>query len=91
MQIGRQLNRTKPKLDKEGYSDELKDLISFSLDSDPRSRPTMADILTHSFIAETEESHPTSSLGELVQMYYQWSQRGGQRISLFNPGGAAAA
>lgn len=91
MQIGRQLNRTKPKLDKEGYSDELKDLISFSLDSDPRSRPTMADILKHSFIAETEESHPTSSLGELVQMYYQWSQRGGQRISLFNPGGAAAA
>ena len=91
MQIGRQLKRTKPKLDKEGYSDELKDLISFSLDSDPRSRPTMADILTHSFIAETEESHPTSSLGELVQMYYQWSQRGGQRISLFNPGGAAAA
>lgn len=91
MQIGRQLNRTKPKLDKEGYSDELKDLISFSLDSDPRSRPTMADILKHSFIAGTEESHPTSSLGELVQMYYQWSQRGGQRISLFNPGGAAAA
>lgn len=91
MQIGRQLKRTKPKLDKEGYSDELKDLISFSLDSDPRSRPTMADILKHSFIAGTEESHPTSSLGELVQMYYQWSQRGGQRISLFNPGGAAAA
>ena len=91
MQIGRQLNRTKPKLDKEGYSDELKDLISFSLDSDPRSRPTMADILKHSFIAGTEESHPTSSLGKLVQMYYQWSQRGGQRISLFNPGGAAAA
>lgn len=91
MQIGRQLNRAKPRLDKEGYSDGLKDLISFSLDSDPKSRPTMADVMGHSFLADTEESHPTSSLGELVRMYYQWSQRGGQRISLFHPGGAAAA
>ena len=91
MQIGRQLNRAKPKLDKEGYSDGLKDLVSFALDSDPKTRPTMADIVSHSFIAGTEESHPTSSLGELVRVYYQWSQRGGQRISLFNPGGAVAA
>ena len=91
MQIGRQLNRAKPKLDKEGYSEGLKDLVSFSLDSDPKSRPTMADIVSHSFIADTEESYPTSSLGELVRIYYQWSQRGGQRISLFNPGGAVAA
>ncbi|BCR89603.1 putative serine/threonine protein kinase [Aspergillus chevalieri] len=91
MQIGRQLNRAKPRLDKEGYSEELKDLVNYALDSDPRTRPTMADTLTHSFIAGTEESHPTSSLGELVRIYYQWSQRGGQRISLFHPGGAAAA
>jgi len=91
MQIGRQLNRAKPRLDKEGYSEELKDLVNYALDSDPRTRPTMADIFTHSFIAGTEESHPTSSLGELVRIYYQWSQRGGQRISLFHPGGAAAA
>lgn len=91
MQIGRQLNRAKPKLDKEGYSDGLKDLVSFALDSDPKTRPTMADIVSHSFIAGTEESHPTTSLGELVRVYYQWSQRGGQRISLFNPGGAVAA
>lgn len=91
MQIGRQLNRAKPKLDKEGYSQGLKDLVNFSLDSDPKSRPTMADIVSHTFIADTEESHPTSSLSELVRIYYQWSQRGGQRISLFHPGGAAAA
>lgn len=91
MQIGRQLNRAKPKLDKDGYSQGLKDLVNFSLDSDPKSRPTMADIVSHSFIADTEESHPTSSLSELVRIYYQWSQRGGQRISLFHPGGAAAA
>lgn len=91
MQIGRQLNRGKPRLDKEEYSDGLKDLISFSLDSDPKSRPSMADVIGHSFLADTEESHPISSLGELVRMYYQWLQRGGQRISLFHPGGAAAA
>ena len=91
MQIGRQLNRAKPKLDKDGYTQGLKDLVNFSLDSDPKSRPTMADIVSHSFIAGTEESHPTSSLSELVRIYYQWSQRGGQRISLFHPGGAAAA
>jgi hypothetical protein len=51
----------------------------------------MADILDHPYIAGTEEEYPTSSVSELVRNYYQWSQRGGQRISLFHPGGAAAA
>lgn len=51
----------------------------------------MSDILSHPYIADTEEEYPTSSLSELVRIYYQWSQRGGQRISLFHPGGAAAA
>lgn len=65
--------------------------MSFALDSDPTTRPAMSDILSHPYIAGTEEEYPTSSLGELVRIYYQWSQRGGQRISLFHPGGAAAA
>ncbi|GFF55872.1 serine/threonine-protein kinase KIC1 [Aspergillus udagawae] len=91
MQIGRQLNRTTPRLANEEYSDGLKDLVSFALESDPISRPTMGDIMSHSYIAGTEEQYPTSSLSELVRIYYQWSQRGGQRISLFHPGGAAAA
>jgi hypothetical protein len=91
MQIGRQLTRITPKLDGELFSEELKDLVSFSLNSDPVTRPTMGDILEHPYIAETESSYPTSSLSELVRIYYQWAQRGGQRISLFNPGGAAAA
>lgn len=51
----------------------------------------MKDILEHPYIAGTEEDYPTSSVSELVRNYYQWSQRGGQRISLFHPGGAAAA
>ncbi|KAJ5647082.1 hypothetical protein N7490_003454 [Penicillium lividum] len=91
MQIGRQLSRKPPKLESEDYSDGLKDLIAYALDSNPSTRPSMADILAHPYIAGTEEEYPTSSVGELVRNYYQWSQRGGQRISLFHPGGAAAA
>lgn len=91
MQIGRQLNRSTPKLDSGDYSQGLKDLIAFALDSNPATRPSMADILAHPYIANTEEQYPTSSVSELVRNYYQWSQRGGQRISLFHPGGAAAA
>ncbi|KAJ5759614.1 hypothetical protein N7520_006770 [Penicillium odoratum] len=91
MQIGRQLSRKPPKLESEEYSDGLKDLIAYALDSNPSTRPSMADILAHPYIAGTEEEYPTSSVGELVRNYYQWSQRGGQRISLFHPGGAAAA
>ncbi|KAJ5960923.1 uncharacterized protein N7479_008073 [Penicillium vulpinum] len=91
MQIGRQLNRKTPQLDSDNYSQGLKDLIAYALDSNPDTRPTMADILAHPYIANTEEEYPTDSVGELVRNYYQWSQRGGQRISLFHPGGAAAA
>jgi serine/threonine protein kinase len=91
MQIGRQLNRKTPQLNSDKYSQGLKDLIAFALDSNPATRPTMADILNHPYIAGTEEEYPTSSVSELVRNYYQWSQRGGQRISLFHPGGAAAA
>jgi serine/threonine protein kinase len=91
MQIGRQLNRKTPQLDSDKYSQGLKDLIAYALDSNPATRPTMEDILAHPYIANTEEEYPTSSVSELVRNYYQWSQRGGQRISLFHPGGAAAA
>ncbi|KAF7593125.1 hypothetical protein BBP40_012004 [Aspergillus hancockii] len=91
MQIGRQLNRIAPKLENEKYSGGLKDMVSFVLESNPSTRPTMVDVQSHSYIANTEEIYPTSSLSELVRIYYQWSQRGGQRISLFHPGGAAAA
>ncbi|KKZ60083.1 hypothetical protein EMCG_00774 [[Emmonsia] crescens] len=91
MQIGRQLNRFPPKLEGDTFSDSLRSLVAFSLDSDPKVRPTMQKILQHPYIADSTESHPTASLSELVKIYYQWVQRGGQRISLFNPGGAAAA
>lgn len=91
MQIGRQLSRNPPKLEGDSYSEELRSLVSFALNADPASRPTMKDILQHPYIAGTEEKYPTSSLSELVRIYYQWTQSGGQRISLFNPGGAMPA
>ncbi|KAL3461583.1 hypothetical protein BJX64DRAFT_154644 [Aspergillus heterothallicus] len=92
MQIGRQLNRKTPQLaTSDKYSEGLRELVAFSLNSDPTTRPTMADIILHPYIADSEEEYPISSLSELVRIYYQWSQRGGQRVSLFHPGGAAAA
>ncbi|KAI5285331.1 hypothetical protein KEM54_000643 [Ascosphaera aggregata] len=91
MQIGRQLSRNPPKLEGDSYSEELRSLVSFALTTDPACRPTMKDILQHPYVLNTEETYPTSSLSELVRIYYQWTQSGGQRISLFNPGGAMAA
>ncbi|KAL5335471.1 kinase-like domain-containing protein [Aspergillus crustosus] len=92
MQIGRQLNRNTPKLaDGDKYPEGLRDLVAFALNSDPIIRPAMSDIILHPYIANSKEEYPTSSLSELVRIYYQWSQRGGQRVSLFHPGGAAAA
>lgn len=91
MQIGRQLSRTTPKLDGESYSQALKDIVTYTLDSNPASRPAMVDIISHPYIAGSEQEYPTSSLSELVRIYYQWSQAGGQRASLFHPGGAVAA
>lgn len=73
------------------FSDGLKSLVKFALNPDAASRPSMYDILQHNFLAGTEDAYPTSSLTELVQHYYGWLFGGGQRVSLFMPGGAAAA
>ena len=73
------------------FSDGLKSLVKFALNPDAASRPSMHDILQHEFLAGTEEQYPTSSLTDLVQQYYGWLFGGGQRVSLFMPGGAVAA
>ena len=77
--------------EKESFSDGLRSLVSYSLTPDAATRPSMKDVLQHDFLKDTEESHPTSMLTELVETYYAWLFQGGQRISLFMPGGAAAA
>ena len=77
--------------EKETFSDGLRSLVTYALSPEVTSRPSMKDILEHDFLANTEETHPTSNLTELVKNYYAWLFGGGQRISLFMPGGAAAA
>lgn len=77
--------------EKEDFSDGLRLLTQFALNPDAASRPSMQDVLQHEYLSETEERYPTKSLSELVQHYYTWLFGGGQRVSLFMPGGAAAA
>lgn len=75
----------------ETFSEGLQSLVSYTLSPDVATRPSMKDVLQHDFLGDTEETHPTSILTELVQTYYTWLSSGGQRVSLFMPGGAAAA
>lgn len=73
------------------FSDGLRSLVSSTLSPDVASRPSMKDVLEHDYLKDTEETHPTSILTELVETYYAWAMGGGQRASLFMPGGASAA
>ncbi len=77
--------------EKENFSDGLRSLVTFALSPEVTSRPSMREVLGHEFLASTDETHPTSGLTELVKNYYAWLFSGGQRVSLFMPGGAAAA
>ncbi|KAJ9638588.1 hypothetical protein H2204_004359 [Knufia peltigerae] len=75
----------------QNFSEGLRALVSSTLTPDVASRPDMAKVLQHDYLKDTEETHPTSVLSELVLTYYRWANLGGQRVSLFMPGGAAAA
>ena len=79
-----------PRLIGDDYSEGLRDFVAFCLNNDPRARPTAEEILQHPYIADTEQTHPTNSLIALIERYTMWEFKGGQRASLFNPGGAAA-
>lgn len=79
-----------PQLEGDEFSDELKSLVSFVLQPDPRDRPSPDMILEHPYLADTVNMYPTETLVELVRAYYRWEQSGGSRISLFNPYGAQA-
>ncbi|KAL8689269.1 MAG: hypothetical protein Q9218_005021 [Villophora microphyllina] len=92
---GRMLNmmikRSAPKLNEKDFSPGLVDLIKFVMKQSPQDRPTMETILQHPYIRATEQEFPTESLADLVKIYYGWEMSGGQRSSLFMPGGAEAA
>ncbi|KAL8938228.1 MAG: hypothetical protein Q9211_003304, partial [Gyalolechia sp. 1 TL-2023] len=85
------LKRSAPTLKEKEFSDGLVDLVEYIMKTSPGDRPSMEAILQHSYLFETEDDYPTRSLADLVKMYYRWEYSGGQRISLFMPGGAEAA
>jgi hypothetical protein len=72
----------------EQFSEGLRSLVKYTLSPEAKTRPSMKDVLEHEYLRETEETYPTSTLIQLVQVYYQWLHSGGQRASLFMPGGA---
>ena len=51
----------------------------------------MDDVLRHPYIHETEDIYPTTTLRQLIRVYEDWASSGGQRQSLIQPSGAAAA
>ncbi|KAL8774796.1 MAG: hypothetical protein Q9209_000735 [Squamulea sp. 1 TL-2023] len=85
------LKRSAPTLKEKDFSDGLVDLIDFIMKSSPQERPSMQAVLNHNYLFDTESKFPTRSLANLVKMYYRWEYSGGQRSSLFMPGGAEAA
>ena len=89
--LGATIGRNPPRLNDEKYSDKLRSLVAFVLEGKAADRPSMEAVLGQPFIAETETTHPTSILSELVKTYYRWERSGGLRQSLFFQGGAAAA
>ncbi|KAL8743920.1 MAG: hypothetical protein Q9190_003785 [Brigantiaea leucoxantha] len=93
--VGRALTmmhkRKIPELREDGFPPSLVELVSYVLQSDPGSRPSMESVAQHHYVINTEHSHPTESLADLVGKYYRWEYSGGQRSSLFMPGGAEAA
>ena len=91
-QIESMLKRNNPKLKPEdGFSQGLCDLVAYMLELKPERRPSMDDVLRHPYIHETEETYPTTILRKLISVYEDWASSGGQRQSLIQPSGAAAA
>ena len=79
-----------PRLSEIEYPKELCDFVEFVAQPNSEDRPSLQAILEHPYIRDTEESHPTSMLQDLVDRFVSWSFGGGQRTSLFDPAGAQA-
>ncbi|KAL9110287.1 MAG: hypothetical protein Q9227_005194 [Pyrenula ochraceoflavens] len=90
-QLGARLRRANKALElpaDQDFPNDFRDLVSYTLTPDQSERPDMSKVLEHEYIVNNEEIHPTSSLVELVQVYYAWLFGGGQRASLFIQAGA---
>lgn len=86
--LGAHVKCHSPRLEGDGYSTGLKDLVAFCLQIDAAARPNIEQVQQHSYILGTEKELPTSSLSSLVQAFKIWESQGGDRRSLFAAGGA---
>ncbi|UNI14641.1 serine/threonine protein kinase, STE, PAK/STE20 [Purpureocillium takamizusanense] len=86
--LGNHLKQQTPRLEGDQYSAGLKDLVAYSLQPDPAKRPTIEQVQRHPYIFKTDEAYPTSTLRHLVRAFKLWEAQGGDRRSLFAPGGA---
>lgn len=87
-QMGSWLRQHTPRLEGDQYSTQLKNLIEYCLEIDPKKRPLIEQVQAHPYLRDTSAKYPTSSLAQLVKAYRLWEAQGGSRKSLFAPGGA---
>ncbi|KAH7364528.1 hypothetical protein BKA65DRAFT_491552 [Rhexocercosporidium sp. MPI-PUGE-AT-0058] len=88
--LGSHLQNNTPRLEGGNYSNNLRRLVAFCLEEDPKARPTIDQIRKHPYLLNTSSSHPTSTLKALVGSFKVWESRGGSRGSLFIQHGAQA-
>lgn len=87
-QFGSYLKQHCPRLEGDQYSNNLKDLVAYCMTEDPRNRPPISHVQRHAYIWNSAQDYPTVSLKMLVNAYRLWEVQGGNRMSLFNAGGA---
>jgi hypothetical protein len=86
--LGSHLKNHVPRLEGGDYSNNLRSLVAYCLEEDPKSRPAIEMVQKHPYILNTNTSYPTSSLRALVGSFKVWESRGGSRKSLFMQHGA---
>lgn len=86
--LGNHLRQHVPRLEGGSYSTELRRLVAYCLEEDPKARPTIEQVQKHAYIFNTASSYPTASLDALVASFRVWEARGGSRKSLFFQHGA---
>ncbi|PBP27289.1 serine/threonine protein kinase [Diplocarpon rosae] len=86
--LGTYLKHHTPRLEGGDYSDNLRDLVAYCLEEDPKARPPIDKVQKHPYILNTSSSFPTSTLKALVGSFKVWESRGGSRKSLFFQHGA---
>ncbi|GAO19946.1 hypothetical protein UVI_02045860 [Ustilaginoidea virens] len=86
--FGSHLKHNCPRLEGDGYSSHLRDIVACCMVPDPAQRPNIEQVQAHPYIFGTSDRFPTPSLSQLVNAYKLWEAQGGSRKSLFSAGGA---